>query len=132
MKYVTNPQHIKGINVVNEIDKAVKELEKGHTIARFEYGNSMFPILHSGEYCIVKPITDINKVKVGDTVLCKVNGYLMTHMVIMKSNTSIKPYFLIGSTHLDIYGWTDEIFGIAFGTKIIENPRDFDEAEEIK
>ena len=45
----------------NDIVEAVNELKKGNTIARFEYGDSMMPILKNGEYGIPVPnYTDEN------------------------------------------------------------------------
>lgn len=132
--YVKSPNKIKQFRVVNDIHEAVEELKNGNTIARFEYGDSMSPILSSGEYCVVEPIRNIEDVKQGDAVLCNVNGYLMTHMVIMVSTSAAddEPYFLIGDTHMNIYGWTKEIYGIAYGTNILEVPIDVEEAEEVK
>lgn len=135
-KYVKSPKHINGVKVVNDIQEAVEELKKGNTIARFEYGDSMSPILKSGEYCIIEPIKDINginNISVGDAVLCKVGEYLMTHMVMMISSYSNcdKPYYLIGNTWMQYYGWTDEIYGIAKGTNVIEEPIDLKSVEEI-
>lgn len=118
---VQNPTTIKGHKVVNDIKEAVECLRRGETIARFEFGDSMSPILESGEYCVVEPVFDLNTVNVGDAVLCEVNGYLMTHMVILKSNSNANtPYFLIGNTAFEIYGWTCKIYGIAKGTNYVE------------
>ena len=120
--FVKNPTMICNVEVVNDIIEAVERVQNGDTIARFEWGDSMQPILCHGEYGIISPI-DPNNVKVGDAVLCKVNGYLMTHMVVLKSNSAHgdKPYFLIGSTSYDIYGWTSDIYGIVKGTNVFES-----------
>ena len=65
-------------------------------------------------------------------MFCNVNGYLMTHMVLLKSNGGHdKPNFLIGSTEMYSYGWTDEIYGICKGTNIIEKPLTYEEIEEL-
>lgn len=119
-KKVKYPTKINGIRVVNDINDAIKELENKRTIARFEFGESMSPILKNGEYAIVTPIQNISDVKIGDAVLCEVNGYPMTHMVLMKSNSGSEPFFLIGSSHFEIYGWTNKIYGIAHGTDVCE------------
>lgn len=133
-KYVKSPKEINGVKVVNDITEAIDALlNKKTPIARFEYGESMKPILNDGEYCIVYPIDSLDDVKAGDAVLCNVNGYLMTHMVILKSESNHEtPYFLIGSSRMEIYGWTNKIYGVAVGTNIIEEPLQFAEAEEIK
>lgn len=126
-KYVKSPTEINGVRVVNNAGDAFEALMNGETVARFEYGDSMMPILRSGEYCILHPVTDTNQVNIGDAVFCKVEGYLMTHMVINKTTSHVdKPYFLIGDTNMNIYGWTSDIYAIAKGTNIVEEPIEFD------
>lgn len=124
VKIVNSPKTImyKGeeIKVVNDINEAVKELKKGNEIARFEFGNSMYPILKSGEYGVVVPI-DIYNVNIGDAVLCEVNGQLMTHMVMMVSDSACDGrYVLIGNTWMQFYGWTNKVYGGVIGTNILE------------
>jgi hypothetical protein len=118
---VKNPTTICGVSVVNDILEAVNMVQNGETVARFEWGDSMQPILKNGEYGIISPVNP-KDIQIGDAVLCKVNGYLMTHMVMLKSNSAHdKPYFLIGSTSYDLYGWTSDIYGIVKGTNIFES-----------
>lgn len=128
-KFVKSPSTIKvdGVEyqVINDINKAIEYLKSGVSIARFEYGDSMSPVLVSGEYCIVEPITDTDTISIGDAVLCKVGDSLMTHMVMMISDSAYNgTKFLIGNTWMQYYGWTDTIYGIAKGTNIIEIPQD--------
>lgn len=131
--YVKSPKEINGIKVVNDINDAVSALLNNVSIARFEYGNSMMPILKDGEYGIVHPIKHLEDVKIGDAVLCEVNGHLMTHMVMLKSSSNCEtPYFLIGNTHMQFYGWTNKIYGVVVGTNILEKPIAFADVEEIK
>lgn len=132
IKFVKSPHFINDVNVVNDIEEAVEWLKMGRKVARFEFGDSMMPILKSGEYCLIEPLNDLNNVNIGDTVLCEVNGYLMTHMVIMKSNTAKdSPYFLIGSTSMYLYGWTNKIYGICKGTNVLEMHEDIEYAQEV-
>ena len=83
----------------------------------------MQPILGNGEYGIVRPIGN-KTIEAGDTVLCEVNGILMTHMVIMVANNKYVPYYLIGMANLECYGWIkqENIFGIVQPTGIFEKP----------
>lgn len=112
--------NINGIKVIQDENETLNALLQGDSVARFEYGDSMKPILVSGEYCILSPI-DVEDVKVGDAVFCKVNGYLMTHMVWMISNSSANGrQFLIGSSGGQLYGWTTEVYAIAYGTNIVQ------------
>lgn len=132
IKFVSKPSYIDGIRVVNDIEEAVECLKKGETIARFEWGESMMPLLNNGEYCTIEPVDDINDIEIGDAVLCEVNGVLMTHMVIIKSNANCNsPYFLIGSSYLHFYGWTNKIYGLCKGTNILEKPSFLEYAEEV-
>lgn len=85
----------------------------------------MMPLLQSGEYCILIPSNNTT-IEVGDAVFCEVNGYIMTHMVMMISRIQDKPMYLIGSPNYNeitnqftIYGWTSNVFAKAIGTKII-------------
>ena len=103
------------------------ELSKGNNVARYEYGDSMMPLLQSGEYCILIPANKTT-IEVGDAVFCEVNGYVMTHMVMMISRIQGKPMYLIGSPNYDewsgkftMYGWTSNVFAKAIGTKIIHS-----------
>ena len=124
-RYVKSPTEINGVRVVNNAGEALDALMEGETVARFEYGDSMMPMLKSGEYCILHPVTNPNKVNIGDAVFCNVEGYIMTHLVINKSTAHTdKPYFLIGDTNMNIYGWTSEIYAIAKGTNILEEPQE--------
>lgn len=114
-------------DIVNDPIEAIKQLRQGKTVLRYEWGDSMLPLLQSGEYCklIPKEKTTIN---VGDAVFCEVNGCVMTHMVMMISNIQDKPMYLIGSPNFNhetnsfpIYGWTSNIFAKAIGTKKIHS-----------
>ena len=119
--YVKSPEEINGIKVVNSAPDAFEALMNGEEVMRYERGTSMEPILKDGEYAHLKPINSLDEVNIGDAVFCKVHGYLMTHMVLMKSSTGADhPYFLIGSSRYEFYGWTDQIYAIAYGTDVCE------------
>lgn len=106
---------LNGIPIIQDELEAMKELLHGKTITRYEFGDSMFPILLSGEYAILTPISNLNEIKIGDAVFCDVMGYLMTHKVIDKENNN----FLIGPTNPSnvAYGWTNKIYAIATSWK---------------
>jgi hypothetical protein len=90
----------------------------------------MHPVLKNGEYGILVPIT-IDQVNIGDAVLCEVNGHLMTHMVLMISDSAKDGRkVLIGDTWMRYYGWTDKVYAGVIGTNILEM-NDFQEADEI-
>lgn len=135
VKYVKNPKMLNGVVVINNAIEALDMIRSGHKVARFEFGNSMTPILNSGEYCILTPLKDGEEANIGDAVFCSVGGYIMTHMVLMKSKSAKdgKPFYLIGGSDLQIYGWTDKVYAIANGTRIFEkNDSYFEDSVELK
>lgn len=136
--YCNNPKTIpfkfehcyknENIDVCNDALEAIERLSKGEIVARFEYGDSMLPLLESGEYAVLVPN---QKIEVGDAVFCNVNGYIMTHMVMMISNVRGKPMYLIGSPNynsngtFNIYGWTSEIYAKAYKTNVFEKESEY-------
>lgn len=109
------PDVIDGIEVIQDISIAMDMLVAGNTIARYEFGDSMMPILSSGQFCKIVPLKEGDEVKQGDAVFAYVNGYLGTHLVWMISETNGKKYYCIATTQGSILGWTDSIYGIAYG-----------------
>lgn len=89
----------------------LERLQAGETFKTSEKGNSMVPIIHSGQEHILCPTTlqDINP---GDIVYCKVKGRFYTHLV-----KALNPEkgALIGNNKGGINGWTRQIYG-----KVIE------------
>lgn len=88
-----------------------KRLKAGETFITSEKGNSMVPLIYSGQKHRLAPIT-LDKVKIGDVVFCKVRGNYYTHLV-----KAIDPVrgCLIGNNRGHINGWTKNVFG-----KIVE------------
>lgn len=112
--------------IVDTISETVNELLKGNVVARYEFGDSMEPLLYSGEYCVLVPKQQTT-IEVGDAVFCEVDGYYMTHMVMMISNVQGEPMYLIGSPNYNrisntfpIYGWTKNVYAKALGTQIFK------------
>ena len=113
------------VQVCNNPFDAIEKLKKGEIVARYERGDSMQPLLYDGEYAVLVPHKK-GDIKVGDAVFCNVNGYVMTHMVMMISNVQNNPLYLIGSPNynvngtFNIYGWTDTIYAKALKTNVFE------------
>ena len=86
--------------------KYIKDLIGGKTISFRPRGNSMSGKIESGQLCTVEPITEI---KVGDIVLCRVNGREYLHIVKAKRGEQVK----IGNNKGRINGWTslNQVFG---------------------
>jgi len=88
-----------------------KLLEEGKTFETSEKGNSMLPLIKSGQKHILAPIT-LEEVEVGDIVFCKVKGSFFTHLVTAKND---KKGVQISNNHGYVNGWTKAVWG-----KVIE------------
>lgn len=114
LEEVTAPKFLLGnIEVVQQEDLALNKILNGETICRFEWGNSMSPILVNGQYACLTPFSSftLRHPQIGDAVFCKVHEQLMTHMIWNKNETT--GYCLIGSTSGELYGWTKDIYALA-------------------
>jgi Peptidase S24-like len=86
----------------------IVRLKNGDTVQFRPRGNSMTGKIESGQLCTVAPV-DSAAIKVGDIVLCKVNGKQYLHLV--KAIQGKR--FQIGNNRGRINGWVGEnsIFG---------------------
>jgi hypothetical protein len=84
-----------------------KLLQEGKTFETSEKGNSMVPLLYSGEKHILTPIT-LEEVQVGDIVFCKVKGNFFTHLVTAKDEQKGAQ---ISNNHGHVNGWTKQVYG---------------------
>lgn len=126
MKY----QYLHGIRIVQDYMDAIKALKNGERITRFEFGESMSPILLSGEYAVITPIgEEMPKINIGNALFCNVNGIPMIHAV---KDIDNEKGFLIGTTQGDILGYTTVLYGIAqswkdfIGKRILNNSTEDD------
>jgi len=93
------------------INYKLERLKKGETFITSEKGNSMSPIIKSGQEHKLAP-AKLEEVEVDDIVYCKVKGNFYTHMVKAKNNDK---GVLIGNNRGGTNGWTKQVFG-----KVIE------------
>src|SRR5947207_15961357 len=86
----------------------IARLKEGQTVQFRPRGNSMRGKIESGQLCTVEPVTPTT-LKVGDVVLCKVNGKQYLHLV----KAIQRKLFQIGNNRGRINGWVGEnsIFG---------------------
>lgn len=84
----------------------LEKLQNGETFITSEKGNSMVPIIKSGQEHKLTPAT-WEECKVGDIVYCKVKGRFYTHLVKAKSDKGL----LIGNNKGGINGWTKQVYG---------------------
>jgi phage repressor protein C with HTH and peptisase S24 domain len=89
----------------------LEKLQAGETVVTSEKGNSMVPLIYSGQEHTLVPTT-LAEVEVGDIVYCKVRGNMYTHLVKAKQD---ERGVLIGNNHGYDNGWTTQVFG-----KVIE------------
>ena len=89
----------------------LERLLNGETFTTSEKGNSMVPLIKSGQEHILSPIS-IEEVEVGDIVYCKVKGNFYTHLV---KAINKDQGLLIGNNRGGINGWTRNVYG-----KVIE------------
>lgn len=86
----------------------IKKLQRDEAVTFKPRGNSMEPLVKSGQKCLVIPF-NANKFKVGDIVLCKVKGSEYLHLI----KAIRKGQFQIGNNKGGINGWisSNSIYG---------------------
>jgi hypothetical protein len=86
----------------------IAQLQKGETVQFRPRGNSMSGKIEPGQLCTVKPV-DPESLKVGDIVLCKVNGSQYLHLVKAVQGNRLQ----IGNNRGRINGWIsrDAVYG---------------------
>ena len=89
----------------------LERLEKGETFITSEKGNSMTPLIMSGQKHKIIPIK-WEKCSINNIVYCKVKGKFYTHLI---KAIDVKKGVLIGNNKGKINGWTKQVFG-----KVIE------------
>ena len=84
-----------------------KLLSEGKTIETSERGNSMVPLISSGQKHVLAP-TSWESCKVGDIVFCKVRGNFYTHLVTGRNE---RRGLQISNNKGHVNGWTKQVFG---------------------
>ncbi len=79
-----------------------QKLREGETCTVQGFGQSMTPILKSGQQVIVVPVGEDTPLEKGDIVFCKVNGHFYLHKVLAVKNDKA---FQIGINHGHVNGW---------------------------
>ena len=81
--------------------QTIEKLKSGKTCLVQGFGQSMTPILKSGQVCKVVPITEDTILKKNDIVLCKVKGHIYLHKISAISGNR----YQISNNHKHINGW---------------------------
>ena len=92
----------------------IEKLERGEVFITKEKGNSMTPLILSGQEHELSPVKIEDVVK-GDIVYVKVKGKLYTHLVLA---TDDKKGLLIGNNKGGVNGWSRNVYGKV--TKILK------------
>lgn len=85
----------------------LEKLQAGETFITSEKGNSMVPLIKSGQEHELAPVK-WEDCKEGDIVYCKVKGNFYTHLVKAINN---EKGLLIGNNKGGINGWTKKVYG---------------------
>ena len=93
----------------------IEDLKKGKTVEFRPRGNSMTPLIKSGQLCTVTPIDSEAVLTKGNIVLCKVRGNQYLHKVIGIRDGG--QMVQIGNNHGRVNGWTSrhQVFGLLTG-----------------
>ena len=86
----------------------LERLQKGESFLTSEKGNSMVPLIKSGQEHMLAPAT-WEDVKVGDICYCKVKGNFYTHLVTAKNE---QKGCQISNNQGFVNGWTKAVFGV--------------------
>lgn len=81
--------------------QTVEKLKSGKTCLVQGFGQSMTPILKSGQVCKVEPATEDMILKKNDIVLCKVNGHVYLHKITAINGNR----YQISNNHKHVNGW---------------------------
>lgn len=88
----------------------MKKLQEGETCIVVGFGQSMVPLLKSGQPVKVEPILEDTELNKEDIVFCKVNGHFYLHKI-----TAIKhkKRYQISNNHGHVNGWVrrNNIYG---------------------
>ena len=81
----------------------IQKLTLGEEVEFRPHGNSMTPLIYSGDLVTVHPIADYDGIRIGDVVLCKVHGSEFLHKVnAIRGNP---PQFQISNNRGHVNGW---------------------------
>jgi hypothetical protein len=86
----------------------LERLQNGESFVTSEKGNSMVPLIKSGQEHVLEPCS-WEDAEVGDIVYCKVRGNWYTHLVTAKND---KRGCQISNNSGYVNGWTKAVYGV--------------------
>ena len=96
------------------LQQAAQALQQGATVNIRPRGNSMRPLIHSGQECVITPAVG-QRIERGDVVLCKVRGRYLLHKVTGVSGRGSETVeYRISNNRGRVNGWAPEhhVYGI--------------------
>ena len=93
------------------MDSKAQRLMNGESFKTKAFGNSMTPLLNSGQEHYLEPL-DWRQARIGDILYCKVKGRYYTHLV--HAIDKVKGV-QIGNNKGRINGWTKQVYGRVIG-----------------
>lgn len=90
--------------------RAKETLSQGEQAIIYPKGNSMKPLVVSGERVVLDPVTDSDELEIGDIVLVTVRGKDYLHLIKAIRDNQVQ----IGNNKGHINGWVgrDRVYGI--------------------
>ena len=110
-QYTTPGRNLATLFFGRENAITAQKLREGRSCIVTGYGNSMTPILKSGQSVICEPVTEETQLRKHDIVLCKVGGNYYLHKIVAIKNGN---RYTIGNNHGHINGTIgkNNIFGV--------------------
>ena len=84
----------------------LEELQALREVSFRPHGNSMTPLIMSGQLVTVQP-AKLEDIKRGDIVFCKVKGYYHLHLCTAIRDKQVQ----ISNNHGHVNGWTSQVYG---------------------
>jgi Peptidase S24-like. len=102
-----------------------KKLQNGETCLVQGFGQSMVPILKSGQVVEVSPINNYEKLEKGDVVLCRVGRNFYLHKISRISGKKEKLRFQISNNHGHVNGTvgSTNIYGLVTDKNPLKNSK---------
>ncbi len=100
-------------NPFTDRSQEIRDLLDGHTIRMKPLGNSMSPIIQSGQEVEIVPYDSAMGVNPGDVLFCKVNGRIVLHLALLciRLPGSEGTAWMICNASGHVNGCTREIYG---------------------
>lgn len=96
-------------------DNIIHNLKEKNSVRFRPHGNSMKPLISSGDLCEVLAL--YSNLNVGDIVLSTVKGRQYVHLIKAVRKNGDKIEYLIGNNRGGINGWTSRIHGLVFNVE---------------